>query len=78
MKIVKKHKANKTKYSLMMKVNEICEHYGLPRHEDHLESVRTVGRKPNTSSLNESQALRENIEQDWIESVKEKTLHGQF
>ncbi len=58
--------------------NEIRKYYGLPRHEDHPESIRTVGRKPSRSSLDDGQALRENLEWDWIKCVKEKALHSKF
>lgn len=67
-----------TKYSLMKTANEIHKHYGLPRHEEHPESAKTVGGKSSGSSLNEGRAPRENIERDQTEGVKEKALHGKF
>ncbi|KAL0165834.1 hypothetical protein M9458_037678, partial [Cirrhinus mrigala] len=44
MKMVRKHKVSKTKYSLMKTTNEIRKHYGLPRQEDHPKSTKIVER----------------------------------
>ncbi|CAM4672923.1 unnamed protein product [Leuciscus chuanchicus] len=63
---------------MKMTANEIRKHYGLPRHEEHPESAKTMGGKSSRSSLNEGRALRENIERDQTTGVKEKALHGKF
>ncbi|KAL1277529.1 hypothetical protein QQF64_024202 [Cirrhinus molitorella] len=78
MKMVKKHKVSKTKYSQMKMANEICKHYGLLRQEDNPESTKTIGGKQSGSSLNEGRALRDNIEQDHIKGLKKKALHSKF